>query len=497
MIVRELVAKLGFTLDQGPLKKFESSIFSVKNVVGGLAAALTTGVIVHAFKSMAESAEQVYKASLRLGLATDEVQKLQYAAYQADIDMQTLLGSMAIFATHLQKAKEGSKESVDAFQKAFGKGFDPKSITNNARALEMLADRISGIKDANEKVAILRDLFGRGGAALLPMFAEGSEGIRRMYTELEEFGGVLDENAIAAGKRFNDNLKSTHTFFQAIVKQLTGRLFPVVNQLIEEFLSWAKANREVVQANIVQAAKAMEIAFEAVGAVVKVVWYAFKGIGEILGPTISKLAIAAAIVGALVLAVGALPLAVAVVVGLVALQIDDLISYFQGGKNTVTGILVDLANQLWTWTIPYLQKIRQVAWQAFQWTPLYWMIKGVSQLYDWIMRLSNLIANSAFGKFIANGFDKLAEFSASPFAAPAAAGPGKGGSWLGTMVPGANNVSNRVSLSQNVTINADGGDPQKIQDELKKNAGGFMKEAFDDILRGADYSLSATANAGG
>lgn len=109
-------------------------------------------------------------------------------AVKAVADAQTELAN----ATHID---------IDAFQKlgiqtrdAEGKFLPFSEILANT------ADRFDNLGSAYEKTTEAQKLFGKGGASMLPLLAQGSEAIRDMGAEIDQYGHTLTEEEVAAGK---------------------------------------------------------------------------------------------------------------------------------------------------------------------------------------------------------------------------------------------------------------------------------------------------------
>jgi hypothetical protein len=285
--VRELITKIGFNLDATPLLKAEASISSFKNVALG-ATAVIAGAATSMFllaKSSAHAAEELDNNATKLGVSTEEFQKMSFAAAQAGVSQETLIGSLGILSVHLEKAREGSKEAVSLFGKV---GIKPDQIKNFKSASDLfktLADRLNEIQDPLKKGALTKELLGRGGLMDLPLIKEGSKGINEAGEQLKRLGGILDDNTIKAGHKFNDQLEVLATIFDALKNKVGAGLFAPLSHLIDKFLEWMEStkNQAKLQKVLTDILKILEVTMKGVWFVVSNLWQAFDLLGDAVG----------------------------------------------------------------------------------------------------------------------------------------------------------------------------------------------------------------------
>lgn len=201
MIVKELFARLGLKVDDEGFREGENAIASVteKLVLIGAAlgaAAAGFGVLV---KQTAAAGAEAKETATRLGITTDEVQELSYAATMADTSIEELQQALIFLA------KKGSKDV--------------------AGDLGKLADQIAGMDEAN-RIAFAFENFGKAGTRILPFLIEGSAGIARLREEAREMGLVLDGRAVDAADGFDDALKRLGFRLEGLRNRVIGPWLP-------------------------------------------------------------------------------------------------------------------------------------------------------------------------------------------------------------------------------------------------------------------------------
>src|SRR5579885_3514186 len=172
MIVRELLTVLGFDLDEANYKKaekaFQSLVLGATAIVGALAA--VKAAITDAAKDAAEYGEKVEHTAERLGLATDEIQELWFAAEHAGLGVEEINIAFQHLARTAYAARKVGGEAAKAFadlgvslMTAGGQAKTPLQL------FEEIADKVNAIQDPIKRDALLMEVFGRSGAALAPL----------------------------------------------------------------------------------------------------------------------------------------------------------------------------------------------------------------------------------------------------------------------------------------------------------------------------------------
>lgn len=217
----------------------ESALKAVASVA--LVAASAIAVIT---KNAIDSADNLGKMSQKIGVATEDLSKLAYAARLSDVDIGALQQSFVFLAGGLSEANQGTGSALQALN-ALGISF--KNADGTLRPLNdvllEVADRFATMEDGAAKTALATALFSRAGANMIPMLNQGSAGIREMGDELARFGGVVTGQYARSAEQFNDNLTRLATILQGISMETFGPLIAGLNASFEVIAKTDKALR--------------------------------------------------------------------------------------------------------------------------------------------------------------------------------------------------------------------------------------------------------------
>lgn len=283
MVVRELLTRLGFQIDQKPLKQFEANLSSLKTGLASLGVALSAYGTFQFFKSAADASNQILSTSQKIGVGVESLQRLKYAAEFSDLSLESLAGGLKVLNKNFAGAQEGSKEATKAFQEVLGKGFKAKDYKTTEELLLAVSDRFSGMEDGAKKTALSMKILGKSGADMIPFLNTGSDAIRRQGDELDALGGILGVDALKAGEEFNNGLHRMQTFFTSLRNTIAARFFPAINGLIGRFVEFAKANKGIIKQKLDHYLNAVARTAQFVFKVVSVLFTAFDKLVEALG----------------------------------------------------------------------------------------------------------------------------------------------------------------------------------------------------------------------
>lgn len=199
----------------------------------GSAMVAAGGAMALAMKGVIDRADQMYEASQSLGLAVEDLSRLQYAAELSGVSVEGLEKAIKKLSVGLFDASQNA--SGPAAQAFADLGVSATDASGNVRpvidVIGDLAARFEKMPDGVAKTALAIKVFGRSGADMIPMLNEGEAGLRAMYQEAEQLGIVLDTEAAAAAERFNDNLTRLGKVQDGIVTKVTVGMLPAFDRL--------------------------------------------------------------------------------------------------------------------------------------------------------------------------------------------------------------------------------------------------------------------------
>ena len=217
--------------------------------ISAVAGAAAGGMVAVAIKA-GMAADDINTLSKQTGLSTDTLQKFAYASDQIDVSSETLGGSLKKLTKSMSDAKDGTKQTVEAFEELGVKFKDDLTgeLRNNEDVFYDLVDALGKIENETERDALAMELFGKSATDLNPLILGGANALKELGKEAEEAGLILSQDALDGANAFNDeldNLKATAkaTFLEMgadLAKGLTPALKDMADAL-KGVMAWVRS----------------------------------------------------------------------------------------------------------------------------------------------------------------------------------------------------------------------------------------------------------------
>jgi hypothetical protein len=304
--VRAIAAVPGAIMKASGLDKIGGAVANVGRSFGNLRnqiagavapfarlATLGAGIgLVTATVNAVKLGDELVNLSTKTGWSIDSLQRFQYAAKQSGVDMEAFNGSI----TRLQKAiaagRKGDKGVLEAFTKGVGISAAELKALKPEEIFLRVADAISNMQDPVHRTETAMKIFGKSGADLISMLAEGGPEIRRLGEELARTGAIMSDDTARGAKAFGDMMLKLGHYIQGVAYAVLGELLPAMKEGAQGLDDWLDANREWLTTTVVDVVKELAGGAMAFGRVIrddvmpaiaslKPIWQAFSAtIGE-------------------------------------------------------------------------------------------------------------------------------------------------------------------------------------------------------------------------
>ena len=260
------VKKSGDTAKQTAkdVEGFGAEFGKAAKYIAASAAAAATGAALFV-KSAIDTADAAGILAGKLDISTESLSKLQYAATLADVSQGALEGGLKKLSTTLTTALDPGSKVAKMFD-ALGLSVRELIELPADQQLGRIGDALGRVENSNMRAALAQRIFGKSGQELIPILAEGSDGIRKAGDELERFGGVISGDLAQRAGEFNDNLDRIKTAAGGLGLQVADQLLGPLNDLSNEILELAqqKENAEGIATFIEGIGRAVVFTVQAV-----------------------------------------------------------------------------------------------------------------------------------------------------------------------------------------------------------------------------------------
>ncbi len=211
------------------LASFKSAVFAAAGI-GGIGALV---------KSSLDSVDALAKTSDKLGVTVNALQGLQQAAELTGVSSNQLNTALQRFTRRTAEAGAGTGAAKDAFT-ALGLSAQELSQLAPDVAFARVADAFQNVQSQSERVALAFKLFDSEGVGLVNTLALGSEGLREISRELDEFGIALTRVEASRIEEANDSFTRLRSVFGGVADLFSAELAGFLTAFTHDLLTSAK-----------------------------------------------------------------------------------------------------------------------------------------------------------------------------------------------------------------------------------------------------------------
>lgn len=162
-----------------------------------MAAAAAATAITVLSKQQIDLADSVGKLSQRLGVTTEFLSAMEYAAKRNGSSIATMDGALSALVGSMKKAEEGSKSQADAFRELGVSIFSSRGgLKTVEELLPEIAKGMQNIHDPTERAALAQKLLGDRSNELMQTLQElADKGLSGVEDKARSMGQLLGQEA--------------------------------------------------------------------------------------------------------------------------------------------------------------------------------------------------------------------------------------------------------------------------------------------------------------
>lgn len=204
----------------------------------------------------------------KLGVTVDELERFRFAAGQNGVEVEAADRALMMFNRQLGEAELNAKTAAKGIDKVSG-GFTSAQLSAMplGEMFGHIADHLAGMTDKGAKTELMMKLFSRQGAALIPLFTQGSAGLKKYSDMFDALGGGMGADFAREAKEAGDGIKRLTFTFEVLKTRIVGSVLPWVEKLVGWFTRFIVGLQDIVkhsyaaQTGLIALAAAATIAF--------------------------------------------------------------------------------------------------------------------------------------------------------------------------------------------------------------------------------------------
>lgn len=231
------------------LQGLTTPLRAVRDNLGELAeafvAAFAVEKVVALIERMAELGTQTEKTAAILGISTQDVGKLKIVAESTGGSLESMSATVERLALNIQRSADSATGPASlALQKLGLNAKDFIGLNANEYLLK-IADAASKFNTNFNLSQVLMALGGRGMQQLIPVMAQGREGLVSMEQSATFVGATLSGPTVEALTGVHKNLVLLKATWEAASATLVANFAPAINSVISALTHWATSMMQV------------------------------------------------------------------------------------------------------------------------------------------------------------------------------------------------------------------------------------------------------------
>lgn len=229
------VAEILITAKDQTASGFDSAKTGIENLhskVTALAVALSGSMFAKMMVESLDAADKIGKLAQSTGVSTEALSRMSVSAKLSDVDMETLAKSMGKLDKNLVDAANGTGTAAAAFEYLGIKAKDSHGhLKTSDQVMAEVADKFANMKDGAGKTALAMDIFGKAGAAMIPMLNGGSAALKENADLADKLGITLSKDTAAAAEAVNDRFTTMGLAGKGIANTIMQQMLPTFDSM--------------------------------------------------------------------------------------------------------------------------------------------------------------------------------------------------------------------------------------------------------------------------
>jgi hypothetical protein len=189
--------------------------------------------------SVSTSLDSLTDLSNRIDVPVQQLQSLGLAAKLSGVDTEQFATAVTRLGVSIGKADPGG--AFDKTLRSVGVSLAEIRGLRPEQQFESISAAIGALPTSADRAAAAVEIFGRQGAALVPLFKEGAASVEELTARAERLGIIVSEDQVSNIAKMNDAFDLVRATVEGIIGQVTGNLAPVVTAIADEFLAFVES----------------------------------------------------------------------------------------------------------------------------------------------------------------------------------------------------------------------------------------------------------------
>jgi hypothetical protein len=175
----------------------------------------------------------LHEMAQRTGASVRMLSILEFAGKQSGVSVEMLAVGFRGLALSLGNLRDGNEKTVAAFQRIGISAQELKGLSVD-QVFQKIVEKLALMPDGFDKAEAAQRIFGRSGAAMLPLLEDLAErGFANVAREAASFGAVIDANAARKADAFGDAITRLKVSMMGLFRDVMMPLLPFLTAFVD------------------------------------------------------------------------------------------------------------------------------------------------------------------------------------------------------------------------------------------------------------------------
>lgn len=223
-------------------------------MLGALGAAASVTGLVDMARETAEARTQLNAMAETLGTSVAQLQAYRLGAQETDVPIEAMQAGILKLDRAMANAASGkAKDVASIFQHMGISLYDAHHhLRSTDQVLPLIAESLAHTEDATLRNAVAMQLFGRGGAELIPFLKLGRQGLEDLAHASQRLNATYSSEDNENVEAFKNSWIELDTAVGGLKDTITADLAPILTPVIHQMTDWIAANRTWIGQDIAE-----------------------------------------------------------------------------------------------------------------------------------------------------------------------------------------------------------------------------------------------------
>lgn len=225
----------------GGLNPMKAATVAATTAAVGFVAATTAAVVAvkSSISAVTEASLKLDSFSTRLGVATDDLQTLAFAAEQSNITFEALAVGMQRMTRRVAEAAQGMGEAQGAIDE-LGLSAVQLQKMDAATQFRTILGALADVETQADRVRLAFKLFDTEGVGLIQTIEDGAGGLEAFEQQARDMGIVLDKDLIASTIEYKKESRLLGNVITAVQGVIAKEFLPVVTSATQRAVAFIR-----------------------------------------------------------------------------------------------------------------------------------------------------------------------------------------------------------------------------------------------------------------